>query len=164
MNKKLGILSVLLAGLPMSAALASNNLYMLIPGITGSATADNFRGWIDVSSFSLGYQQATCSSLTVSKLLDMTSPALTMAAVAGTFYPVVTLVSVVNGPEPYVEFRLKLFGAAVTSVQQSGASSTPAESLSFQPSRVEVTYFTQGQDGQLTPISSTVDCQAVKLK
>ena len=165
MNKKLGIVALLLAGLPMSAALASNNLYMLIPGITGSATAEDYRGWIDVSSFSLGYQKATCESLSVEKGLDMTSPALTVAAVAGTFYPTVTLVSVRNGAVPYEEFRLRLFNAAVISVQQSGSDETPTESLSFQPTSVEVTYIPVSQDGRpMNPVVSTVDCQTVKVK
>ena len=166
MNKKLGIVSLLLAGLlSMTAAMASNSLYMKVPGITVSSTDIHYEGWIDVSSFSLGYQKATCESLSVTKGLDLTSPALTVAAVAGTFYPTVTLVSVRNGERPYEEFRLKLFNAAVISVQQSGSSATPTESLSFQPTSVEVTYIPVSEDGRpMNPVVSTVDCQTVRVK
>jgi type VI protein secretion system component Hcp len=159
------IVSVLLAGvLSVSTAMASNSLYMKVPGVTGPSVVKGYEGWIEVLSFSLGFQANTCSSLSVMKQLDITSPALTMAAVAGTFYPTVTLVSVHAGERPYEEFRLKLFNAVVTSVQESGASETPVESLSFQPSSVELTYFAQMETGQLTPVTSTVDCQKIKVK
>jgi len=166
MMNKLKTVPVLLTGLlSMMAAMASSSLYMEVPGITGPVTAVNYSGWINVMSFSLGYQKATCNSLSVRKLLDMTSPPLTMAAVAGTFYPTVTLVSVVNSDSPREEFRLKLFNAAVINVQQAGSGETPTESLSFQPSSVEVTYYVQSANGSTTQaVTSTVDCQAVKVR
>jgi hypothetical protein len=87
-----------------------------------------------------------------------------MAAVAGVSYPSVTMVSVKGGDPPYEEFRLRLFNAVVTSVQQSGSNETPTESLSFQPTSVELTYNTQSETGMPMPVSSTVDCQRVRVK
>jgi len=159
------ILSMMLAGLlTMSSATAASRLYMKVPGVTGPVVIKGYEGWTEVLSFSLGFTTDTCSSLSVMKLLDLTSPALTMAAVAGISYPSVTMVSVKDGEQPYEEFRLRLFNAAVTSIQQSGSSETPIESLSFQPTSVELTYNVQSQTGGPMPVSSTVDCRQVKIK
>jgi type VI protein secretion system component Hcp len=165
MKRIIGIFSLMFAGmLTMSSATAASSLYMKVPGITGAVEVRGYEGWIQVLSFSLGFSTGTCSSLTVTKFLDLTSPALTMAAVSGLFYPSVTLVSVKDGERPYEEFRLRLSNAAITSVQQSGSSDTPAESLSLQPSSVELTYYVQSDKGMAMPVSSTVDCQQVKVK
>lgn len=165
MKRILGILSMMLAGLlAMSSATAASRLYMKVPGVTGPVVIKGYEGWTEVLSFSLGFATDTCSSLSVRKLLDLTSPALTMAAVAGVSYPSVTMVSVKGGDPPYEEFRLRLFNAVVTSVQQSGSNETPTESLSFQPTSVELTYNTQSEAGMPMPVSSTVDCQRVRVK
>jgi type VI protein secretion system component Hcp len=156
---------MILAGLlAMSSATAASRLYMKVPGVTGPVVVRGYEGWTEVISFSLGFTTDTCGSLAVSKLLDLTSPALTMAAVAGISYPSVTMASVQDGDPLYEEFRLRLFNAAIISIQQSGSSQTPIESLSFQPTSVELTYNVQSESGVTMPVSSTVDCQRPRVK
>ena len=159
--------SVLLAGLlclsVATAASAEEKFYVQVPGIPGASTDVGYTGWIEVLSFSLGFTQKACTSLSVMKVVDKTSPKLTLSAVLATVFPTVTLAqsSPSGGTENYQEYKVVLFDAIVTSAQQSGSSGGGgiSESLSFQPTRVEVTYFELQSDGATTiPVTTTVSC------
>ena len=95
------------------------------------------------------------------KSLDQTSPILFAHTAFSFTYPTVTL----SFAKPLGEtlttvFKLVLTNAAITDVELSGASETPAESVSFHPTSWTATYWPVGSDGSLgAPISTTVVCQ-----
>jgi type VI protein secretion system component Hcp len=161
----------LLAARPAAAA---GVLYLQIPGVTGPVTAAGFSGAIEVSSFSMGVQAPgsapkgkrageICSDLAVLKFVDQTSPILFQHTVFGFFYKDVTLTFLQSQGGDVREtpvYKLVLNNAAIQSVEESGASEIPTESVSFKASSWTVTYtptLATGQRG--SPVTTTVTCQ-----
>jgi type VI protein secretion system component Hcp len=176
MAKRIIVLLVLASGLLAARpAAAAGVLYLQIPGVTGPVTTTGVTGAIEVLSFSMGVQAPgtapkgkllggeICSDLTVQKLVDQTSPILFQHTVFGFFYKNVTLTflmptgGALGGGKVY---QLVLNNAAIQSVQESGASEIPSESVSFKASSWTVTYWptlSTGQEG--SPVTTTVTCQ-----
>lgn len=156
-------------------ALAAENFYLKIPGITGEATAKAFVGWIPVTSFSEGFLTVTgggggagratghvvCQALQVVKLLDSSSPHIALAVATSHVYSDVTLEATTSGELEQPFLRFKLHHALVSSVTFGGDSTTSArvETINFSAESVEVTYWTQNRDGsQGAAVSSTITC------
>ncbi len=176
MLKRLLVMLVLAAGLLAARpATAAGVLYLQIPGVTGADTRTRVTGAIEVLSFSMGVQAPgtapkgnqpggeICSNLNVQKVVDQTSPILFQHTVFGFFYKNVTLTffmptgAASGGGQVY---QLVLNNAAIQSVQESGASEIPSESVSFKASSWTVTYWptlSTGQQG--SPVTTTVTCQ-----
>lgn len=141
------------------------NAYLIIDGITGPSTSKT--GAIDVLSFSWGSSMATTygagasgkearagradfSNLTIMKVLDKTSPQLFSNCVTGDIMTKVELIydkAVATSQEDY--FRITLKDALLTSVQLSGSSENPTESISFAYQAIEVAYKAEKDDGSL---------------
>jgi type VI protein secretion system component Hcp len=149
-------------------AFAAEDFYVRVPGIDGDGSGPRgYEKWIPVTAFSLGFSRGVCSSFVLTKQVDVASPPLTMAAMLGTTYATVDAVVLANGmydSQPQ-KLRLKLFGAVITSLEQSGSQTDAIalrETVRIQPERVEMTYFQQTATGSSVGLTSTVDCQKVK--
>jgi type VI secretion system secreted protein Hcp len=141
------------------------NAYLYIDGVTGPSTSK--AGLIDILSFSWGVSQtavygtgasgkeakagrADFSNLTVMKVLDKTSPLLADHCATGNILKEVYIVydkPVGDKQEDY--FRIYLKDALITSLQLSGSSENPTESVSFAFQAVEVAYKPEKDDGTL---------------
>jgi len=141
------------------------NAYLIIDGITGPSTSKT--NAIDILSFSWGVSQtstygtgasgkeakagrANFSDLSIMKVLDKTSPLLADHCWSGDILKKVYILydkPVADSQQDY--FRIYLEDALVTSVQLSGSSDNPTESISFAYQKVEIAYRPEKDDGTL---------------
>ena len=141
------------------------NAYLYIDGVKGPSTSR--KDHIDILSFSWGVSQtstygagasgkeakagrASFSDLNVMKVLDKTSPLLTDHCATGDILKKVYILydkPVADKQQSY--FRIWLKDALITSVQLSGSSENPTESLSFAFQAVEIAYAPEMDDGKL---------------
>ena len=140
------------------------NAYLIIDGRPGPSTSK--QGAIDILSFSFGASmsavigagssggearagRANLGDVTIMKVLDKTSPDLWDHCVTATFLKKVEIYydkPVNNKQEDY--FKIELEDALITSIQFSGSSEHPVESVSFTYSKVKVSYNPE-EDGAL---------------
>jgi type VI secretion system secreted protein Hcp len=140
------------------------NAYLMIDGRPGPSTSKP--NAIDILSFSFGASQsavigpgssggesragrADVSAVSVMKVLDKTSPMLFDDCVTGNFLKSVDIIydkPVGDQQEDY--FKIHLENALITSVQLSGSSENPVETVSFAFSKIKVSYNPE-DDGKL---------------
>ena len=137
------------------------NAYLVIDGVKGSSSSKSDA--IDVLSFSFGASMSTSnhtggqmsagkasvSDLTVMKMLDKTSPDLFQHCVTGDFIKKVELIyEKAMGDKQEDYFKITLTDALITSLQSSGSSENPMESLSFSFQKVQYA-FNPEENGKL---------------
>jgi type VI secretion system secreted protein Hcp len=140
------------------------NAYLVIDGRPGPSTSK--ADAIDILSFSFGATQtavigagssggearagrASVSDVTIMKVLDKTSPLLFDDCVTGNYLTKVDLIydkPMGDSQEDY--FKIHMEDALITSIQLSGSSENPVESISFAFSKVKVSYNPE-EDGSL---------------
>ena len=132
------------------------NAYLLVDGIPGPSTSKTDA--IDILSFSFGASQtavigagssggearsgrANVSDVSIMKVLDKTSPLLFDHCVSGDYLKTVSILydkPMGSSQEDY--FKISMVDALITSIQLSGSSENPVESVSFAFSKVKVSY------------------------
>jgi type VI secretion system secreted protein Hcp len=145
------------------------NAYLYVDGVTGPSTSKT--GFIDILSFSFGASNTSTygagasgkeakagrvdfSNLTIMKVLDATSPILSQHCWSGDILPKVYLLyDKPVGDKQADYFRIYLQDALITSIQHSGSSENPTESVSFAFQAVEVGYKPEKDDGTLDAAS-----------
>jgi type VI secretion system secreted protein Hcp len=140
------------------------NAYLVIDGRPGPSTSK--ADAIDILSFSFGATQtavigagssggearagrASVSDVTIMKVLDKTSPLLFDDCVTGNYLKKVDIIydkPMGDNQEDY--FKIHMEDALITSIQLSGSSENPMESISFAFSKVKVSYNPE-EDGSL---------------
>jgi type VI secretion system secreted protein Hcp len=140
------------------------NAYLVIDGRPGPSTSK--ADAIDILSFSFGASQtavigagssggearagrASVSDVTIMKVLDKTSPLLFDDCVTGNYLKKVDIIydkPMGDSQEDY--FKIHMEDALITSIQLSGSSENPVESISFAFSKVKVSYNPE-EDGSL---------------
>jgi type VI secretion system secreted protein Hcp len=141
------------------------NAYLKIDGVTGPSTSKT--GFIDILSFSWGVSQtstygtgasgkeakagrADLANLTIMKVLDNTSTTLFNHCASGDILKsVILLYDKPVGDKQDDYYRIYLQDALITSVQQSGSSENPVESVSFAYQAIELAYKPEKDDGSL---------------
>jgi type VI secretion system secreted protein Hcp len=141
------------------------NAYLFIEGVEGPSTS--VPKHIDVLSFSWGVSQtstygagasgkeakagrANFQDLSIMKVLDKTTPLLVDHCASGDILKkVYILYDKPVGDKQQAYFRIYLKDALITSVQLSGSSENPTESLTFAFQAVEVAYSPEKDDGSL---------------
>jgi len=141
------------------------NAYLFVDGVEGPSTSKT--NHIDILSFSFGVSQtqtysagssgkeakagrADFSNLTIMKVLDKTSPLLFDHCASGNILPkVYILYDKPVGDQQQDYFRIWCKDALITSVQLSGSSENPTESVSFAFQATEVAYKAEKDDGSL---------------
>jgi len=132
------------------------NAYLVIDGRPGPSTSKT--NAIDILSFSFGASmsavigagssggearsgRANVSDVTIMKVLDKTSPLLFDDCVTGNY---LTKVDVIYdkpmGDDQQDYFKIHMEDALITSINLSGSSENPMESISFAFSKVKVSY------------------------
>lgn len=132
------------------------NAYLIVDGRPGPSTS--LKDAIDILSFSFGASnsavigpgssggesragRADVSNLTIMKVLDKTSPLLFDDCVTGDYLKKVELQyfkPVGDQQQPY--FKVHMENALITSIQLSGSSENPTESVSFAFEKVKISY------------------------
>lgn len=132
------------------------NAYLIIDGRPGPSTS--LKDAVDILSFSFGASnsavigpgssggesragRADVSNLTIMKVLDKTSPLLFDDCVTGDYLKKVELQyfkPVGDQQQPY--FKVHMENALITSIQLSGSSENPTESVSFAFEKIKVSY------------------------
>ena len=142
------------------------NAYLYIDGVQGPSTSRT--DCIDILSYSWGVSntstygagasgmeakagRADFQELSIMKVLDKTSPLLFDHCVTGNILPTIDLFydkPVGDSQADY--FKIELTDALITSVQLSGSSENPTESVSFAYQKIVVAYNPEGDDGTLS--------------
>lgn len=139
------------------------DVFLKIGDVKGESKDAKHPNEIDVLSWSWGVAQtgnvskgggsgagrANFSDLNFMHALDKASPVLMKACAMGDHFPDATLVSrkVGKGPQEYLIIKMK--EVFVTSVQPSGSSEHPMESVSISFGHVDLEYKPQKEDGSL---------------
>lgn len=138
---------------PALAASASNvgPIFLNISTISGGSPVKGRTGWIDIVSFSNGFNFSASSStgggggkvtpeaFSVTKVLDKSSPKLFNSCCTGKNIGNVTLDLVNSNGQTYMEY--KLANAMVSSIKPSGSTTTqPVEVVTFTYSQITWTY------------------------
>jgi type VI secretion system secreted protein Hcp len=129
---------------------ASANIFLELDGIPGESTADGFENQIELSSLQLGVgkgsKAASFSEITVTKLLDKSSPELMLRTANGTTIPTAR-VRFTRQSDAKVDVYLRycFTGVRITGFSQSSGGDRPSESVSFSYATIVQSY-TQGSE------------------
>jgi type VI secretion system secreted protein Hcp len=141
------------------------NAYLYIDGVQGPSTSRT--DCIDILSYSWGVSntstygagasgmeakagRADFQELSIMKVLDKTTPLLCDHCASGNILTkVYILYQKPVGDMQQAYFRIWLKDALITSVQNSGSSENPAESVSFAYQACEIAYAPEKDDGSL---------------
>jgi type VI secretion system secreted protein Hcp len=132
------------------------NAYLVIDGRPGPSTSK--QNAIDILSFSFGATQtavigvgssggearsgrASLGDVSVMKVVDKTSPLLFDDCVTGNYLSSVDIVyDKPMGDDQQDYYKIHMENALITSIQHSGSSENPMESISFAYSKIKVSY------------------------
>ncbi|HKO12714.1 MAG TPA: type VI secretion system tube protein Hcp [Acidobacteriaceae bacterium] len=140
------------------------NAYLIIDGRPGPSTSK--KDAIDILSFSFGASQtsvigvgssggearsgrANLQDISIMKVVDKVSPLLFDDCVTGNYLKKVDIIydkPMGDSQEDY--FKIHLQDALITSIQISGSSENPVESVTFAYSKIKVSYNPE-EDGSL---------------
>jgi type VI secretion system secreted protein Hcp len=139
------------------------DVFLKLGDIAGESKDSKHGGTIDVLSWSWGMSQtgsmstgggggagkANFADLSFMHLLDKASPVLMQKCATGDHIKEGTLVSRKAGKGQQEYLIIKMNDILVTSVQPSGSSEHPMESVSIQCSKIDLEYKPQKADGSL---------------
>jgi type VI secretion system secreted protein Hcp len=132
------------------------NAYLTIDGRPGPSTSKP--GAIDILSFSFGATQqavfgvgssggearsgrANLQDVTIMKVVDKVSPLLFDDCVTGNYIKTVDIVyDKPMGDDQEDYYKIHMEDALITSIQHSGSSENPVESISFAFSKIKISY------------------------
>jgi type VI secretion system secreted protein Hcp len=132
------------------------NAYLMIDGRPGPSTSKE--NAIDILSFSFGASQtavigpgssggearagrADVQNVSVMKVLDKTSPSLFDDCVTGNYLKSVDIIyDKPMGDQQEDYFKIHMEDALITSIQLSGSSENPTESITFAFTKIKVSY------------------------
>jgi type VI secretion system secreted protein Hcp len=164
--------AVLTALMTPADSTAGDPIYMQVPGVVGDSTDANHTGWIDVQSWSVGFQNPNAlSSATggnpslgtfmAQLFYSQASPLLLKGLATGEHLGTVKVDLVKAGQAGGLTYlTMVLTNAAITTINDSGdaAAVSPSESIGIRASELSATYTTQNADGSAgTPVSFCYD-------
>jgi type VI secretion system secreted protein Hcp len=140
------------------------DMFLKLDGIKGESKDDKHKDEIHIESFSWGVAQTGTMStgggggagkvsvhdITVSKVLDKSTPELMLACCNGKHIPTGLLSVRKAGETPLEYLKIKLTDILISSVQNAGTGGhdSMTESLSLNFAKFEVAYQPQGPDGK----------------
>jgi type VI secretion system secreted protein Hcp len=139
------------------------DFFLKLEGINGESADDKHKNEITVMSFSWGASQATSvsgsggsgagkanlSDLSIMKNYDGASAPLYKALLKGDHITSGVLTAVKSGANGAPFIQITLSELYVTSIQISGSSEIPMESVSFSYNQIKTEYWQQKEDGSL---------------
>jgi type VI secretion system secreted protein Hcp len=141
----------------------AQNVFVLVPGITGGSTDQAHVGWIDVLSITQGWDSGKKSACQISltKLIDVSGPRLWLAAVTGQMFGEIRIEAVKGGEIPFKFYEIRLQNARISSISTSGQKGDGifVESLTLNSTNLILSFFTQNPDGTPgTPVTTNIPC------
>ena len=150
--------TVLFAG----SAQAANEYYVRVYGIAGTSLVRGLTDFIEVQSWSLGFDNGVCEGLQFVKQADASSADLTGAALSGTVFSRIVLLARKPGEQPFNYMRVTLSNSVITSFKTGGSRSddlAPTEVISARPSSVRTEIYGQDEKGtRFLVATSSVAC------
>ena len=151
--KKL-ILILTLACLVAIPCHAAGVFYFLkIPSIPGESVEAKHPGEIEAVEFQHSIDRPAnglpSATLSVTKSIDRTSPAIAKAAAMGTVFPHLTLTVFKSVDKPYDFYVIALENATIVSFDQAARGSSLIETIVFTGAKITYTYFPQKADGSI---------------
>jgi type VI secretion system secreted protein Hcp len=149
-----------------TTAVLADSVLLKLGDIKGESTAARHQGEIEILSWSWGASNPTTvgagagglsagrvaiTDLTLMKVLDSASPKLFELVTRGSHVPKAILTVRKDGGEQFEYLRITLDDVMVSSLQFSGASERPSESVGLSFSRVAVEYRPQLPNGAPGP-------------
>lgn len=140
------------------------NAYLFVDGVQGPSSSQ--KGWIDILSFSWGASnssvigagssgsesragRADLGNLTIMKVVDKTTPLLFEHCVTGDFIKKVEVhYDKPMGDKQDVYYKILMENAIITSIQHSGSSENPTESISFAYGKLKISYNPENDQGK----------------
>lgn len=151
----------------------AQEIYLYLDGIPGESNKTAVEGWIEISSFSNGLTnhsnvahgtgsgagKVEFSSISVTKILDKSSPKLALNCMQGTHIDVGTIVvrqsTGDSTTKTYFQYDLKeVFVDSISWGAAGGGGSKPSESVSFSFNTINIGYSQQNPDGSLQGVIS----------
>jgi len=144
------------------------DFFLKLDGIPGESVDDKHKDWIQILSFSWGASQVTSvagtggsgagkadlADFSIMKFLDKATTPLFKSLTTGGHIKTGNMEAVKSGGngKPFLKVDFKeLF---VTSIQLSGSSEIPTESVSFSYNEIKTEYSTQDEKGVITTAGS----------
>lgn len=147
-----GLALALVYALPFFSIEGTAQIFLKITNIKGGSADPTHRDWIDSLSVQYGVTRpiqlgggtrsigkVNLSELTVSKPLDISSPALFREATIGKGQDV-NLELVRSLPDAQRYYRIHLYDALVSAFSSSSGGDAPMETVSFNYTKIEVTF------------------------
>jgi len=139
------------------------DFFFKLAGIEGESLDDKHKNEITVMSFSWGASQttsvsgsggsgagkATLADLSIMKNYDASSAPMYKALLLGTHIATGVLTAVKSGADGSPFLTISLGEVFVTSIQVSGSSEVPMESVSFSYNTIKTQYSQQDETGKL---------------
>jgi type VI secretion system secreted protein Hcp len=156
-----GLVIVALA-LGLSGSSLADSVFLKLGDIKGESTAVGHEGEIEILSWSWGASnpatigttsgglsagRVAIADLSLMKLLDSATPKLFELVTRGTHTPKAVLIVRKEGDRPFDYLRITLEDVLVSSLQVSGATERPSESVSLSFAKVLVEYRSQSSSG-----------------
>jgi type VI protein secretion system component Hcp len=167
MQKIIGLMLVC-GGLLLTSrtALAVDDMYLQLAGVTGDSTQAAYPNWIVLQSFSFsGTSSNKCAGITVVHVTDIATPSLIkLALTGGTIATGALAVRAVSGATGTEYYRVTMNSILVSSVQDAGSISGTTrtlENITLKPQSYVISNKTQGATGTWTTAGTvSVDCTA----
>ncbi|WP_394172385.1 Hcp family type VI secretion system effector [Thalassotalea litorea] len=174
-SKKLSVFKALLLTNLMafsSLALSYSNTFLLIEGVKGESQYANYKGGIEIESWSWATSQSEkgrclldIQDMSITKYADIASAPLLIAQATGEVYPTAVLVVLdssavgTGGGNPGEYVRVELTNAMVTSLATNGTSSDSrlTEDLELSFEQLQITY-TSRDGSQSTTAAVSNNC------
>jgi type VI secretion system secreted protein Hcp len=156
---------LLVVGVLPSFAVAADSVFLKLDNIEGESTAVGHEKEIVLLSYTQSFTRAggsggggaaagkaDCGAITVTKLLDRSSPALMGAVMSGQVIPNGVITFRKEGKQPLEYYKVTLTNVLIQSISQTDASptdpTTVLEQISMSAGRFKFEYVTQGATGQ----------------
>jgi type VI secretion system secreted protein Hcp len=165
MQKKIALMLVC-GGLLLTSrtALAVDDMYLQLAGVTGDSTQAAYPNWIVVQSFSWsGTSSNKCAGMTVVHLIDVATPPLVKFALTGGTIATGVLAVRVAGGTPTEYYRVTMNSILVSSVQDADSISGThgLENITLKPQSYVISNKVQQANGTWSVAGTvTVDCTA----
>lgn len=141
-------------------AQAATEYFIRVIGIDGTSTVIGLTDYIEIQSWSPGFDNGICQGLQFVKQMDASSADFTGAALTGIVYPRIILLARKQGEMPFAFMRLTLTDSVFTSFKTGGTSGdslVPIEQIGARPSSVKTELFGQDAKGAGRVLIATSD-------
>jgi type VI secretion system secreted protein Hcp len=145
----------------------ATDMFLFIQGVPGEAAQAPHANWIHVESAAWGHAGKTpFEPLGVTKVVDISSPMLALAAADGRHFQTAILDVTKPGAQPVIFLKVILTDVTVKSyaAAASNGSNAPAETVKLGFAKIEWIYYQQMPNGTLSPTPARTGWDVINNK